>query len=42
MPVTRISDQVIGNGMPGALTTRLTQAYWKLHDDPKYSIAVNY
>jgi branched-chain amino acid aminotransferase len=42
MPVTRISGQVVGDGMPGALTTRLNQAYWKLHDDPDYTVAVNY
>jgi branched-chain amino acid aminotransferase len=42
MPVTRISDQRIGDGIPGALTTRLTQAYWALHDDPDYSMAIDY
>jgi branched-chain amino acid aminotransferase len=42
MPVTRISGQVVGDGMPGALTTRLNMAYWKLHDDPDYTIAVDY
>jgi branched-chain amino acid aminotransferase len=42
MPVTRISGQAVGDGMPGALTTRLNQAYWKLHDDPDYTIAIDY
>ena len=42
MPVTRISDQAVGDGMPGALTTRLNQAYWKLHDDPDYTVAIDY
>jgi branched-chain amino acid aminotransferase len=42
MPVTRISDQRIGDGIPGALTMRLTQAYWALHDDPDYSMAIDY
>jgi len=42
MPVTRISGHRIGNGMPGALTTRLNQAYWKLHDDSAYTNAINY
>jgi branched-chain amino acid aminotransferase len=42
MPVTRISDHRIGDGIPGALTTRLTQAYWALHDDPDYSMAIDY
>jgi branched-subunit amino acid aminotransferase/4-amino-4-deoxychorismate lyase len=42
MPVTRISGQTVGDGMPGALTTRLNQAYWKLHDDPDYTTAIDY
>ena len=42
MPVTRISGHRIGDGMPGALTTRLNLAYWKLHDDPDYTTAINY
>jgi hypothetical protein len=28
--------------MPGALTMRLTLAYWALHDDPDYSMAIDY
>ena len=42
MPVTRISGQAVGDGMPGALTKRLSQAYWKLHDDPDYTIVIDY
>jgi len=42
MPVTRISGHRIGDGKPGALTSRLNQAYWTLHDDPDYTIAINY
>lgn len=42
MPVTRISGHRIGDGIPGALTTRLNQAYWALHDDPDYTIEINY
>jgi len=42
MPVTRISGHRVGDGLPGELTTRLNQAYWKLHDDPDYTIAVDY
>jgi branched-chain amino acid aminotransferase len=42
MPVTRISGQTVGDGLPGVLTTRLNQAYWKLHDDPDYTHAINY
>jgi branched-chain amino acid aminotransferase len=42
MPVTRLADRRIGDGMPGALTMRLTLAYWALHDDPDYSMAIDY
>jgi branched-chain amino acid aminotransferase len=42
MPVTRILGQPVGDGLPGALTKRLNQAYWALHDDPDYTIAVDY
>ena len=42
MPVTRISGQTVGDGAPGALTTRLNKAYWALHDDPDYTIAIDY
>ena len=42
MPVTRIAGQTVGDGLPGALTTRLNQAYWALHDDPDYTIAIDY
>ena len=42
MPVTQISGHRVGDGKPGALTTRLNQAYWKLHDDPDYTTAIDY
>jgi len=42
MPVTRIDGKPVGDGQPGALTARLNAAYWALHDDPDYNIAVDY
>ena len=42
MPVTRIDGAAIGDGKPGELTARLNQAYWALHQDPAYNIAVEY
>ena len=42
MPVTRISGSPVGEGRPGELTARLNRAYWDLHDDPGYNIAVDY
>jgi branched-chain amino acid aminotransferase len=42
MPVTRISGEVVGDGRPGALTAKMNDAYWALHDDPDYSVAIDY
>jgi branched-chain amino acid aminotransferase len=42
MPVTRIAGQPVGDGKPGFLTAKLNQAYWALHDDPGFSIAIEY
>jgi branched-chain amino acid aminotransferase len=42
MPVTRLSDEVVGDGRPGALTAKINDAYWALHDDPAYSVAIDY
>ncbi len=42
MPVTSIDGQPVGDGKPGALTARLNDAYWALHDDPDYNEAVDY
>jgi branched-chain amino acid aminotransferase len=42
MPVTRLSGETIGDGRPGALTEKLNDAYWALHDDPEFSVAIEY
>lgn len=42
MPVTRIDGKPVGDGKPGALTDRLNDAYWALHQDPGYNIAIDY
>ena len=42
MPVTRLSGEIVGDGRPGALTARLNDAYWELHEDPDYSVAIDY
>jgi branched-chain amino acid aminotransferase len=42
MPVTRIAGQPVGDGRPGALTAKLNDAYWVLHDDPGLSVAIEY
>ena len=38
MPVTTVDGEVIGNGKPGPVTLRLRDAYWKSHDDPRFSL----
>jgi branched-chain amino acid aminotransferase len=42
MPVTRIGGERVGDGKPGALTTKLNDGYWALHDDPKLNLAVEF
>ena len=42
MPVTRIAGQAVGDGRPAILTAKLNTAYWALHDDPGFSIAIEY
>jgi len=42
MPVTRIDGEAVGSGLPGALTDRLNQAYWALHEHPDYTTPVDY
>ena len=42
MPVTRMSGKTIGSGSPGELTAKLNDAYWALHDDPRFSEAIEY
>ncbi len=42
MPITKIDDQIIGTGSIGPITQKLQDAYWSLHDDPRYTSAVDY
>ncbi|MEF8833883.1 MAG: aminotransferase class IV [Halofilum sp. (in: g-proteobacteria)] len=42
MPVTRVDGTVIGDGVPGPVTRALRDAYWRLHEDPRYTRAVEY
>ena len=42
IPVTTVDGEAVGSGEPGALTLRLRDAYWELHDDPRYSLPVRY
>ena len=42
MPVTTIDGRQLGDGTPGPTTTRLRDAYWAAHDDPRWTTAVDY
>ncbi|HIM24431.1 MAG TPA: branched-chain amino acid transferase [Rhodospirillales bacterium] len=42
MPVKSIDKKIVGDGAPGPVTQRLTELYWKLHDDPELTTPVNY
>jgi branched-chain amino acid aminotransferase len=42
MPVTKVDGEAIGDGEPGPVTSRLRDAYWDLHRDPRYATPVLY
>jgi branched-chain amino acid aminotransferase len=42
IPVTTVDGEAVGEGEPGPITLRLREAYWSLHDDPRFSLPVRY
>ena len=42
MPLTTVDGSPLGDGRPGPVTGRLRGAYWDLHRDPRFSLAVEY
>lgn len=42
MPVTTVDGSPLGDGRPGPVTLRLREAYWALHEDPRFSSPVRY
>ena len=42
MPIRKIDETLIGNGTPGPVTHRLTEAYWAFHGEPGVSTPVRY
>lgn len=42
MPVTKVDGGALGDGDPGPVTSRLREAYWDLHRDPRYVTPVRY
>jgi branched-chain amino acid aminotransferase len=42
MPIRSVDKKPIGDGLPGPVTMRIRDKYWKLHEDPDYSTPVRY
>lgn len=42
MPVTMIDGMQIGSGTPGSMTTKITDAYWLMHEKEDHRTVVNY
>jgi branched-chain amino acid aminotransferase len=42
IPVTTVDSEAVGDGEPGPVTLRLRDAYWNLHEDPRFSVPVRY
>ena len=42
MPITKIDDQIIGSGATGAITQKLQDGYWMLHNDSRYTSTIDY
>ena len=40
MPITKINEKVIGEGLPGQITRQLNKLYWEKHNQPNWSKAV--
>lgn len=41
MPVCVIDGRPVGSGVPGPVTEQIRSRYWLMHDDPRYSEAVD-
>jgi branched-subunit amino acid aminotransferase/4-amino-4-deoxychorismate lyase len=42
MPVSRLNNLAVGAGVVGPTTQCISDAYWAKHDDPEWSLAVDY
>ena len=42
MPVTKIDGREISSGTPGPVTQKLQDGYWMLHEDPHYTLSIDY
>ena len=42
IPVTKVDGEPVSNGEPGPLSRRLREAYWDLHNDPRFATPIQY
>jgi branched-chain amino acid aminotransferase len=42
MPVTKVDGRSVGTGAPGPVTLQLREAYWDLHEDPRFATPIQY
>jgi branched-chain amino acid aminotransferase len=42
MPVSRLNGTPVGDGLPGEITRTIFRIYWAWHNDPAYTLAVDY
>ena len=41
MPITKINNQLVGNGTPGKVTRQIHKSYWELHVNSRWTQSVN-
>jgi hypothetical protein len=37
-----VNGQAIGAGAPGPVTLRLQKRYWEVHEDPRFTLKIDY
>jgi branched-chain amino acid aminotransferase len=42
LPVTKVDQRNVGCGSPGPITENMVKTYWRWHDDPAYSLAIDF
>ena len=42
IPITTVDGRPVGTGEPGPVTLRLREAYWGLHQDPRFTLPIPY
>jgi branched-chain amino acid aminotransferase len=42
IPITKIDGRKISSGTPGPVTQKLQAGYWMVHEDPRYTLKIEY